>query len=97
MGTLRCVSIVVRRAACGLACAVTVTVAACSQLTGSGNRASTSLTPTTGRPSAAPSVALPAVPSAVRSLSAATVPMAVVSQGESEAELVPVYVNGHGP
>jgi hypothetical protein len=84
------VSIVARRAVFGLACGVTaVAVAACSQVAGNGNPAGASQMPTTGAPSAVPSVA--------RTPSEAMVPMAVISYGQSQVELVPVYVNGHGP
>jgi hypothetical protein len=84
------VSIAARRAVSGLACAVTVVaVAACSQVTGNGDGAGISPKATTGTPSA--------VPSAARTLSEAAVPMAVVSSGQSQVELVPIYVDGHGP
>jgi hypothetical protein len=84
------VSILTRRAVSGLACGITVAVvAACSQVTGNGNLAGTSPTLAIRTPSA--------VPSAARTLSAAVVPMAVISHGQSQVELVPVYVDGHGP
>jgi hypothetical protein len=84
------VSIVARRAVSGLACgAAVVAVAACSQASRNGDLTGTSQMPTTGAPSA--------VPSAARTPSEAVVPMAVISYGQSQVELVPVYVNGHGP
>ena len=49
--------------------------------------------PTTGRSSAVPS----AVPSVARTLPEAAVPMVVISHGQSQVELVPVYVDGRGP
>lgn len=87
---MRRVSIVARRAVSVLACGVTVVaVAACSQLTGSGNRVGTSPVSATRAPSTVPSVA--------RALSGAVVPIAVLSHGQSQVELVPIYVDGHGP
>jgi predicted aspartyl protease len=83
-----------RRAVSGLARGVTVVaVAACSQVAGNGNLAGTSPTPPATTPSAAPSAA----PSTARALPAAAVPIAVISYGQSQVELVPVYVDGHGP
>jgi hypothetical protein len=99
---LTAVNIVTRRAVSGLACGViVVAVAACSQATGNGSSAGTSPTPPTRTLSAAPPAAPPAVPSAVPSaagmLPEAAVPMVVISHGQSQVELVPVYVDGHGP